>query len=76
MSSEGCIESEVNNLEGHIKNVTETILIGVRATGVLKNNGCTTKMDFKQNWNAQNLKEWKEKKMYGKFVRKMPNTVE
>ena len=33
-------------------------------------------MDFKRNWNAQNLKEWKEKKMYGQFVREMRDTVE
>ena len=76
ISCEGCIKSEVNNLGWYIKNTTEMLLIGARATGVLKTNGCTTKMDFKRNWNEQNLREWKEKRMYGQFVREMPDTVE
>ena len=71
ISCEGCIKSEVTNLGWYFRNTTETLLIGVRENGVLKTDGCTTKMDFKRNWHAQNLREWKEKKMYGQFVREM-----
>ena len=71
MSCESTIGSEENNLGWYLKNSNKNLLQGVRHTRILKFKENASKKDFKKLLNAKRVKNWKEKQMYGEFIRNM-----
>ena len=71
MSCESIIESEENNLGWYLKNSNENLLQGVKHVGILKFKESISKKDFKKLLNEKRVENWKEKQMYGQFIRDM-----
>ena len=47
---------------------------GVKHVGILKFRENVSKKDFKKSLNQKRVENWKEKHMYGQFIRDMPET--
>ena len=71
MSCESIIGSEENNLGWYLKNSNENLLQGVKHVGILKFKESISKKDFKKLLNEKRVENWKEKQMYGQFIRDM-----
>ena len=71
MSCESIIGSEENNLGWYLKNSNENLLQGVKHVGILKFKESISKKDFKKLLNQKRVENWKEKQMYGQFIRDM-----
>ena len=72
ISCEGYIRMEENNLEWHVKNSFEPLIEGVKAAETMEVNATVNKKEFKQSWIREKKKLWKNKGIYGQFVREMP----
>ena len=75
ISCEGCIWMEENNLGWYFRNSVEPLIEGVKAAETIECKDIVNKEEFKQ------LDEGKEgtmekQRMYGQFVRKMPETTD
>ena len=57
-------------------NSTEMLIKGVCASETIKTEGIMNKMDFKRQRTQELKQKWTEKRMYGQFVREMPETVD
>ena len=71
MSFESTNRNEKNNLGLYLKNSYENLLQGVKHVGILKSRGSVSKKDFKKLMNEKRVENWKEKQMYGQFIRNM-----
>ena len=71
MSFESTNRNEKNNLGLYLKNSNENLLQGVKHVGILKSRGSVSKKDFKKLMNEKRVENWKEKQMYGQFIRNM-----
>ena len=65
-----------NNLGWYIKNPNEPLIEGVEATETTKYNDTLNKKEFKKSWNREEKELWKNKSLYGQFVREMPETTD
>ena len=72
MSCESTIRSEENNLGWYLKNSDQNLLQGVKHVEILKFRESVSKKDFKKVLNEKRVENWKEKQVYGQFIRDMP----
>ena len=72
VSCESTIRSEENNIGWYLKNSNGNLLQGVKQVRVLKFKESVSKKDFKKSLNEKRVENWKEKEMYGQFIRDMP----
>ena len=72
ISCQDCITSEENNLAWYIKHSTEPLLVQVKLSGLLNSDNCVDKITEKRTRIDNKETRWKEKKMYGQFVREIP----
>ena len=76
LSSEMCVKTEENNLVWYVRNSNERLMAGVRKIKILDSEGTKEKNEVKSDRQNVSLNRWKEKKMYGQFLREMPETVD
>ena len=69
ISCEGCIRMEGNNLLWYVRNSVEPLIQGVKAAETIEYNNTVNKKEFKQSWMREKKELWKNKTMYGQFVR-------
>ena len=76
ISIEHCVRGEENSLGLYVMNSVEKLIQGIRTSGTIETEGTISKSEFKRH-NAQELKlKWTEKRMYGQFIREMPEKVD
>ena len=71
ISCKNCIASEENNLGWYVKNKVEPLLIAVKIQGTIKTDGVIEPKEFKKCEKERVYNAWKEKRMYGKYLRDM-----
>ena len=75
-SLEHCVREEENSLGFYVVNSEENLIRGFSAAKTINTEDILTNGEFKKQI-AQELKQnWSEKKMYGQFVREMPENVD
>ena len=67
---------EENNLGLHTIESNEMLLKGVRNGGVIQTDNLMEKNEFKKSYHTEIETKWREKRMYGQFVREMPEEVD
>ena len=75
ISIETCVRSEENNLGLYVRESNEILLKGVKKVGIVKTENLMEKEDFKKNSQSEVKNKWHEKRMYGQFVREMPEEI-
>ena len=76
ISCEGCVRSEENNLGWYVRNSVESLIRGVKLVNVMDTEDVVSKDEFKRRWMNNKEHGWKEKIMYGQFVRDMPESTD
>ena len=76
VSCESIIGSQENNLGWYLKNSNENLLQGLKHVRILNYKESVSKKDFKKSPNENRVENWKEKQMYGQFIRDMPEGTE
>ena len=71
-----CVRLEENNLGLHMRGSNEMLLKGVKKVGIVKTENLMEKEDFKKNSQNEFKNKWHEKRMYGQFVREMPEEID
>ena len=72
VSCESTTGSEENNLGWNLKNWNENLLQGVKHVTILEFGESVSKTDFKKPLNQKRIENWKEKQMYGQFIKDIP----
>ena len=76
ISIENCVRGEENSSGLYVMNSAEKLIQGIRTSGTIETEGTISKSEFRRH-NAQKLKQkWTEKRMYGQFIREMPEKVD
>ena len=76
VSGESTVRSEENNIGWYLKNSNEILLQGMKHVRILKLRESVSKKDFKKSLNENRVENWKEKQMYGQFIRDMPDDTD
>ena len=76
ISCEGCIRMEENNLVWYVRNTVESFTEGVKAAKTIEYKDTVNKKKFKQSSMREKKELWKNKRMYGQFVREMLETTD
>ena len=76
ISCEGCVRTEENNLGYYIKNSIEKLIEGVKAEHTIEYEDTLEKGEYKEKTMSETERLWREKKMYGQFIREMPETTD
>ena len=76
ISCDGCMRMEEHNLGWYIKNSVESLVEGVKAAETIEYNDTVNKKEFKQGWMREKKELWKKERMYGQFLREMPETTD
>ena len=76
ISIETCVRSEENNLGLYVRGSNEILLKGVKKVGIVKTENLMKKEDFKKNSQNEFKNKWHEKRIYGQFVREMPEVTD
>ena len=76
ISTEMCVRSEENNMGLHVRGSNEMLPKGVKKVGSVKTENLMEKEDFKKNNQNEFKNKRHEKRMYGQFVREMPEEIE
>ena len=76
ISCEECIKSEENNLGWYVANQSDKLLVGVKVSGVIDTENCISKDEYKKKRIEEKENSWKEKPMYGQFIRDMKEGVD
>ena len=76
ISCQLCIRMEEKNLGLYVRNSVEPLTEGVKAAETIEYNDTVNKKEFKQSWIREKKELWKNKRIYGQFVRKMPETTD
>ena len=76
ISIETCARSEENNLGLYVRESNVMLLKGVKKVGIVKTENLKEKEDFKKNSQNEVKNKWHEKRMYGQFVREMPEEID
>ena len=71
-----CVSLEENNLILYMCGPNEILLKGVKKVGIVKTENLMEKEDFKKNSQNEFKSKWLEKRMYGQFVREMPEEID
>ena len=72
---EMCVRLKENNLGLSLQGSNEMLLKGI-TVGIVKTENLIEKEDFKKNSQNEFKNKWHEKRMYGQFVRKMPEEID
>ena len=62
---------EENNLGQYVRNSVQPLIEGLKAAETIEYNDTVNKKEFKQRWMREKKELWKNKRMYGQFVREM-----
>ena len=73
---EMCVRSEENNLGLYVRGSNEILLKGVKKVGIVKTENLMKKEDFKKNSQNEFKNKRHEKRMYGQFVREIPEEID
>ena len=65
-----------NDLGWYVRNSVEPLIEGVIPTKRIEYNNTMNKREFKQIWIREKKELWKNKRMYGQFVREMPEIAD
>ena len=76
ISIEMCVRLEENNLSLYVRVSNEMLLKDVKRFGIVKTENLMEKEDFKKNSQNEFKNKWHEKRMYGQFVREMPEEID
>ena len=76
ISIESCVRSEENNLGLYIRESNKMLLKGVKKGGVIQTDYIMEKNEFKRSYQTEIKIKWREKRLYGQFVREMPEEVD
>ena len=76
ISIETCVRSEENNLGLYVRESNEMLLKGVKKVGIVKTESLMENQDFKKNSQDEFKNKWDEKRMYGQFVREIPEEID
>ena len=76
ISIETCVRSEENNLGLYVRESNKILLKGVKKVGIVKTENLMEKEDFKQNSQNEFKNKWHEKRIYGQFVREIPEETD
>ena len=71
ISCKNCIASEENNLGWYVKNKVEPLLIAVKRQGTIKTDDAIEPKGYKTREKERFYNVWKEKRMYGQYLRDM-----
>ena len=74
ISCEKCILSEENNMGWYVMNSVEPLLKAVKSAGIVHVVNCVKPKEFKKKRVEDGEKSWREKKMYGQFLREQEET--
>ena len=64
-----------NDLGQYVGNSVETLIEGVKAAEAIECHDTVKKKEFKQRWMRKKKELWKNNRMYGQFLREMPETT-
>ena len=76
MSVECCVREEENSLGFYVANSEENLIKGVYAAKTINTEDAVSSGEFKKQIEQERKQNWTEKKMYGQFVREMPENVD
>ena len=76
MSVECCVREEENSLGFYVANSEENLIKGVYAAETIHTEDTVSSGEFKKQIEQERKQNWTEKKMYGQFVREMPENVD
>ena len=76
ISCQMCVKAEDNNLAWYVRNSNERLMAGVRKIKILDSEEAKENNEFKRDRQNVSLNRWTGKKMYGQFLREMPETVD
>ena len=76
ISFETCVRSEENNMGLYVRESNEMLLTGLKKVGIVKTEIHMKKKNFKKNSQNEFKNKWHEKRMYGQFVREMPEEID
>ena len=76
ISIKTCVRSEENNLGLYVRESNGMLLKSVKEVGTVKTENLMEKEDFKKNSQNEFKNKWHEKRMYGQFVREMPEEID
>ena len=71
ISCKNCIASEENNLGWYVKNKVEPLLRAVKRQANIKTDDAIEPKEYKKREKERIYKAWKEKRMYGQYLRDM-----
>eukprot|EP00794_Sanderia_malayensis_P016665 gene16665-biopygen14077 len=71
ISCKNCIASEENNLGWYVKNKVEPLLRAVKRQGTIKTDDAIEPKEYKKREKEKVYNAWKEKRMYGQYLRDM-----
>ena len=75
ISCGGCVRMEEKNLGWYVRNSGEPLTEGLKAAETIEYNNTVNKKELKQSWMREKKELW-NKRMYGQFVREMPETTD
>ena len=73
---EECVRGEENCISWYVKNSNEKLIEGVRKSGIVDFENSVRKDIFKRERKETLKRNWREKQMYGQFLRDMPDDVD
>ena len=76
ISIELCVRLQENNLGLYVRGSNEILLKGVKKVGIVKTENLMEKEDSKKNSQNEFKNKQHEKRMYGQFVREMPEEID
>ena len=74
ISCERCIRSEENNIGWYVRNSIEPLLEAVKSAGTVDVLNCVKPEEFKKKRVEDGKISWREKKVYGQFLRELEET--
>ena len=76
ISAESCIRREKNSMGWYVQHSVEPFLECVRAGNIIETADCIQPREYKRIEEEEQERIWREKKMYGQFVRDHRDDVE
>ena len=76
MRVESCVKEEENSSGFYVANSEENLIKGVSAAKTINMEDTLRSREFKNQIEQERKQNWIEKKMYGQFVREMPENVD
>ena len=71
-----CVRLVEKNLGLYVRGSNEMLLIGIKKVGIVQTENLMKKEDFKKNSQNEFKNKWHKKRMYGQFVREIPEEID